>query len=126
MLKKRIFSLVHHDSIIYVFLSSGTRSIAPAITLCSNAADMAKWLKFQLNTGKDENDKQLIDESFMKTTHRPLVIADDMLYNLFKKPTMPVTDSIDKYALGWFNGYYKGMPTGLYLNTLCRVGNKNV
>ena len=69
---------------------------------------MAKWMKFQLNSGKNDNGQDVVPQAFLKKTHDPVVIADDLLYYIVKKPSMPVTDSMDKYALGWFTGYYRG------------------
>ncbi|XP_055958848.1 beta-lactamase [Patella vulgata] len=96
--------------------------MGPAAGVYSNAEDMAKYLRFHLNNGKDENGKQVIAEKELGDTHRSnyaIQQTDQVTTNIF-----PVMSTIDAYGMGWRTGYYRGYRkvehTGSFSGYTCR------
>ena len=91
----------------------GTAAIAPAIALCSNGVDMAKWARAQLAAAKGSKPKsgdqsqQRILQEVMAQTHHTMAMSSDYTSEI-KRPRTPVTWSLDGYGLGWYTGYYRG------------------
>lgn len=74
-------------------------AVAPAGAINSNINDMSKWLLFNLNKGK-VNDQQLVSESMMTQLHTPSVIVPFQLEY--------AEDFYRTYALGWGVTAYRG------------------
>ena len=75
----------------------------------TNADDLAKYLLFQLNNGKNQQGVEVVPHKALKETHRgEYAIPSSKTYELYKRPVIPVTYSQGKYALGWRTGYYRG------------------
>ena len=47
----------------------GAMSIGPAISICSTASDMSKWMGFHLSNGRDQQGRQVVPEEKMKDLH---------------------------------------------------------
>ncbi|NIO28533.1 MAG: serine hydrolase [Candidatus Latescibacteria bacterium] len=79
-------------------------NVGPAGSINSSAADMAEWVKFQLNEGK-VNETQVVSPLTIQELHRPhIVVHGGLLARLFTQPEMPHM----MYGLGWFVQPYRG------------------
>lgn len=78
------------------------RGVAPAGGIVSNAADMEKYLKFQLGDGS-WNGKTLVSASQLQMMHTPQMDGTPYFWQL---PEI----SEAKYGLGWFTDIYRGVP----------------
>ena len=78
-------------------------NIGPAGSINSNAADMIKWVRFQLHEGK-VNGKQLVGAGTLRETHTAQMViplgADARAFN-------PYTH-LEAYGMGWFLQDYRG------------------
>ncbi len=74
--------------------------------IVTNANDMAKWLLLHLNKGTNQHGDIVVKESVLNETYQPVNIYKSPFP--FKRPTLPVTLSLETYALGLFTGYYRG------------------
>lgn len=88
-------------------------------SVMSNAVDMTKWLKMQLNQGRNEQGDTVIDAEVLEETHQPSnVIKPEPYYaHMYRRPTMPATLTLDTYAMGWRRGYYRGLRFSLHTGT---------
>ncbi|XP_071088670.1 uncharacterized protein [Haliotis cracherodii] len=88
------------------------QELAPAAGVYSNAQDMAKWLRFHLNSGKSEQGHQVVDADAMRDTYHPNTAeySPDLT-----RDTFPVDDLIYSYAMGWRNGVYRGYRKNLHM-----------
>ncbi|MEJ7809839.1 MAG: serine hydrolase [Gemmatimonadaceae bacterium] len=78
---------------------------APSASVNSTAADMARWLRFQLNDGVLDG-KRLVSERAMQETHSPQII-------IATTPAMRAARGVDffaGYGLGWQVMDYHGNP----------------
>jgi CubicO group peptidase (beta-lactamase class C family) len=75
-------------------------AIAPAGSINSNISDLSKWLIFNLNKGKFNNN-QIISETNLKQIHTPQIIISDRFVEY---------DEVwyESYGLGWFIYPYRG------------------
>lgn len=77
--------------------------------IMTNAVDVAKWMMFHLNGGKNQNGRQVVDNNLMTKIHK---VTNHIPYTSSAKyttrPKVPTTFSADNYAMGWKLGYYKG------------------
>ena len=79
-------------------------NIGPAGTMFSSVSDMAKWIRFLLDSGK-VNGKRLIDTAQFNELFRPqMMVGADEFY-----PTERLTHPhLTAYGLGWFLEDYRG------------------
>ena len=64
----------------------------------------------QLNNGKDENGNIVIGESDLSNIHSAQTpIQASTVEKYFHRPLSPFTVTEVTYAMGWKNGFYKGM-----------------
>ncbi|XP_046565563.1 uncharacterized protein LOC124274267 [Haliotis rubra] len=88
------------------------QEIAPAAGVYSNAQDMAKWLRFHLNSGKNEQGHQVVGAQALQDTYHP----NTAWYTTYlTRDTFPVDDLIYSYAMGWRNGVYRGYKKNLHM-----------
>lgn len=81
----------------------------PAGTICSNAVDMEKWLRFQLNGGVDLEGRRLVAEAEFAELHTPQIPTPMPLgWKLLKPPVFPISEGRFAYDLGWGSGIYRG------------------
>ena len=73
--------------------------------LVSNAVDMARWLLFQLRRGEDLTGISLVSPGIMEETHSPASLTSLASH---VHPDTLTSFIVDKYALGWAEGYYRG------------------
>ena len=75
----------------------------PAASVNSTARDMAKWIRFHMNGGKNERGEQIISEEIFRQIHQPQIAYDDS--------GRPDEDfySCEGYGLGWRIGRYRGL-----------------
>ncbi len=88
-----------HD-MAYVQPKFNSQNIGPAGAIISNAQDMAKWLRFQLNDGV-VNGKRLVSSAALRETHSPQAL---MTTGAAPRGTgadsVPVTN-FSTYGMGW-------------------------
>ena len=76
--------------------------------MVTNAEDMARWMKFMLSMGQNEDGVQVVSEAAMQRVRQPEVPLP-LLGGGFLKPRFPETlVPGNRYSLGLFLGYYKG------------------
>ncbi|KAK6179308.1 hypothetical protein SNE40_011698 [Patella caerulea] len=73
----------------------------------SNAVDLANWMLFHLNGGKDRKGEQVLDTEVLMDMGKPRSFATSFKY--YKTPEFPRMTSRYGYGLGWFIGYYDGL-----------------
>jgi CubicO group peptidase (beta-lactamase class C family) len=79
-------------------------AVGPAGSINSSAADMAKWVAFQMNGGK-AGEKQVVSAQTLSELHRPqMVVRGGLFAQLLAQPEMPYM----MYGLGWFVQPYRG------------------
>ncbi|UCH82574.1 MAG: serine hydrolase [Candidatus Latescibacterota bacterium] len=79
-------------------------NMAPAGSINSSAADMARWVQLQLGQGTIDG-KQIVAAPTIQELHRPhIVVSGGMITQLFTQPEMPHI----MYGLGWFVQPYRG------------------
>jgi CubicO group peptidase (beta-lactamase class C family) len=79
-------------------------AMGPAGSINSSAADMARWVAFQMGGGK-AGDAQIVTPETIAELHRPvMVVQGGMFAQLLSQPEMPHM----MYALGWFVQPYRG------------------
>ena len=82
----------------------------PAGSIVSSAADMAKWLLFQLNEGSIDG-VPIVEREMMKECHKPqfaLPLGKPEWSGYVSKPSFPATETRDAYCFGWYTGTYRG------------------
>src|SRR5690606_19489806 len=78
-------------------------NIAPAGSINSNAADMAQWIRLQLNNGKFEG-KQIVSPAVIKETHTPqTIIRHEGMYSFIYPDA-----HFFSYGMGWFLSDFGG------------------
>ena len=103
-------------------MRSRVRTVLPldaAGGVITTAADMTRWLEFQLNTGRDAAGNQLLPVDYWLQMHSPQMVLDQPLLPVVK-PWFPAADTYTAYGLGWRLGLYRGKST----TTGCRVKKK--
>ncbi|KAK7505334.1 hypothetical protein BaRGS_00003496 [Batillaria attramentaria] len=90
----------------------GQEIIAAASSVCASASDMAKWISFILNMGKNQNNEQVVADDALMSTFRSVQTrnGDDTRTAGFSQPTIQVSYTRDSNALGWIKGHYRGYP----------------
>jgi len=73
----------------------------------TTAADMTRWLQFQLNTGSDPAGNILLPVSYWRQMHSPQMALELPRLPLVR-PWFPVADTCSAYGLGWRIGLYHG------------------
>ena len=83
----------------------------PAMMILSNADDMVKWIKFNLNAGKTESGLQLLDGKLLKEMQWATTSFDpDTVENRFlTQPKYPVDEIQIGYGYGWVLSAYRGI-----------------
>jgi CubicO group peptidase (beta-lactamase class C family) len=94
---------MEHDSVRLQARLDG-ESIAPAGAILSSAADMAQWLRFQLNDGV-ANGKRLVSSAALRETHTPQMLMSGGGGGADSSP--PVTH-FNTYAMGWMVQDFRG------------------
>ena len=97
-----------HDT-VFIKMQFNGDNIAPAGAILSNAADMAQWLRFQLNDGQ-VNGKRLVSTMALRETHSPQILtAPGAGGGRGGQPdtAAPVTH-FSSYGMGWFVEDYRG------------------
>lgn len=80
-------------------------NVAPAGSINSNVLDMARWVRFQLDSGRFEG-RRLLSAATWAEAHTPQVVINDPL---FRERMGRVTGTTFlTYGLGWFVQDYRG------------------
>ena len=78
-----------------------------------SANDMLKWMKFNLNMGKTETGRQLLDKKRFAQMHK-VTTPVNYRYDLYR-PVFPVDDITIGYGYGWSIQEYRGKILNPYL-----------
>ena len=75
----------------------------------STAKDMAKWMNFHLQGGRDEMGQFVPASEYLKEVHtsRMLITSVTSSHEL-RRPLFPVTSTLNTYTLGLRRGFYRG------------------
>ena len=88
-----------------VFRGAG-RSIQAAGLTVSTASDLALWMQFQLDLGRNQDGVQVVSEEAMRRVRTPEVSDKPAT---FIKPDQPAMYApFLRYGLGLFLGYHRG------------------
>ncbi|CAH1774315.1 unnamed protein product [Owenia fusiformis] len=82
-------------------------AVGAGASICTTASDMAEWQKLLLNTGNLDG-KQVINGALISEAMRGSYAAHGAY--IATKPYFPETFSKDLYGLGFYTGYYRGLP----------------
>ncbi|MEP6492265.1 MAG: serine hydrolase [bacterium] len=95
-----------HDSPLAQARLDG-ESIAPAGSILSSAADMAQWLRFQLNDGV-VNGKHLLSSPALRETHTPQMLMTGGAGAGAAGDTLPPVTHFNTYGMGWMVQDFRG------------------
>ena len=96
-----------HDSLHLQARLDG-ENIGPAGSILSSAADMAQWLRFQLNDGV-VNGKRLVSSAALRETHIPqMLIAGGGGRGGGGRDSVPPVTHFNTYAMGWMVQDFRG------------------
>lgn len=79
----------------------------PAGSVTSTASDMAKWMKFHLQSGQNMHGHQLVDEQWLEETYKSQT-TNPFGENDLVRPTYPASDMTISYNMGWMSSSYRG------------------
>ena len=91
------------DGVIKVVRYTNMDNAAPAGSINTNVADMTKWLRFELDSGRVGGKRLVSKRSFIETHTPQTVIRVDSTYHAFN----PFTH-LKAYAFGWQVMDYRG------------------
>ena len=83
-------------------------SVGPAISMCSTAEDMSKWMTYNMQGHKY---KDILRPDYWHDLREPVTsVANSsaMYVSHIHRPAMPVSYVLDGYGLGWYTGHYRG------------------
>jgi CubicO group peptidase (beta-lactamase class C family) len=97
-----------HDT-VFIKMPFNGDNIGPAGAILSNAADMAQWLRFQLNDGQVSG-KRLVASQALRETHSPqMLMAPGAGGGRGGQPdTAAVLTHFSTYGMGWIVEDYRG------------------
>lgn len=96
--------IVHDTVRVFPMEASIVDPVAPAGSMFSTATDMAKWLRFLLDSGRVHGQRLVSAERFAELFAPQQVVGADEFY-----PTMRLTKPhVTAYGLGWFLEDYRG------------------
>jgi len=92
------------DDTVRVITRYATDNIAPAGSMYSSVADMAKWIRFLLDSARVGQKRLLSDSNFAELFRPQMIVGADEFY-----PTARLTHPhFTGYGLGWFLEDYRG------------------
>ena len=81
----------------------------------STALDMARWMMFNLEGGRDKQGRQILEMSSLEHALKPQnSMTQKTQEKFYTRPTTPVTLSLNNYGFGWKLGHYRGTCTCIY------------
>ena len=101
------------DDTLRVLRNRAVDPVAPAGSVWSSVNDMAKWMRFVLDSGR-VNGKRLVNESTFRQWLSPQTVADPNTYPALSlaKPHFFL------YALGWFLQDYNGQAVAMHTGSI--------
>jgi len=75
--------------------------------MTSTASDMAKWMLFHLEEGRNKHGHQLVDRKMLEETYQAQM-TNPFSENDLVRPTYPVSDTSISYNMGWMSSSYRG------------------
>ena len=102
------------DGQVRVIENASVDPVAPAGSVWSSVADMAKWMQFLLNGGVTGDEKRLLSERMVRELFTPQSIAPYDMY-----PTTRLTKPHwMTYGLGWFQQDYRGQAVDFHTGSI--------
>ncbi|MBA2458963.1 MAG: serine hydrolase [Gemmatimonadales bacterium] len=88
--------------------------IAPAGSMYSNVLDMAKWLRFLLDSGRVNGKRLVSDTAFAEMMRPQVIVSRDEFY-----PTAKLTNpNFTAYGLAWFLEDYRGEKVAFHTGSI--------
>ena len=102
------------DGQVRVIENASVDPVAPAGSVWSSVADMARWMQFLLNGGVAADGKRLLSETMVRELFKPQTIAPYDMY-----PTTRLTKPHwMTYGLGWFQQDYHGQAVDFHTGSI--------
>jgi CubicO group peptidase (beta-lactamase class C family) len=103
------------DGTIHVIRNASVDPVAPAGSVWSSVADMAKWMRFMLDSGRTPNGRRLIEPATWTELLKPQTIVTAQGFYPTARLTRPHWTT---YALGWFQQDYEGRTVSFHTGSI--------
>jgi CubicO group peptidase (beta-lactamase class C family) len=107
-----------HDRIdggIRTIRNASVDAVAPAGSIWSSVADMAKWMRFMLDTARTADGRQLLKAATWAELLKPQTIVTPQGFYPTARLTRPHWTT---YALGWFQHDYNGRAVSFHTGSI--------
>lgn len=102
------------DDTVRVISNAPVDPVAPAGAVWSSVADMSKWMRFVLDSGRFEGNTLLQKRSFLELVHPQTMVPEPEFY-----PTAQLTrPHWQTYGLGWFQQDYNGRKVDFHTGSI--------
>ena len=102
------------DGQVRVIENASVDPVAPAGSVWSSVADMARWMRFLLNGGVAAGEKRLLSEKMARELFTPQTIAPYEMY----PTTRLIKPHWMTYGLGWFQQDYRGQAVDFHTGSI--------
>lgn len=102
------------DGKVEVIENASVDAVAPAGSVWSSAADMARWMRFLLE-GKTDGGSRLLKEETLNELFRPQTMVGEDAFYPTRKLTRPHWTT---YGLGWFQQDYDGRAVDFHTGSI--------
>jgi CubicO group peptidase (beta-lactamase class C family) len=103
------------DGTIRTIRNASVDPVAPAGSIWSSVADMAKWMRFMLDTARTADGRQLLKPATWTELLKPQTIVTPQGFYPTARLTRPHWTT---YALGWFQHDYKGRAVSFHTGSI--------
>jgi CubicO group peptidase (beta-lactamase class C family) len=103
------------DGAIRVIRNASVDPVAPAGSVWSSVADMAKWMRFMLDSGRTTDGRRLIEPATWAELLKPQTIVTTQGFYPTARLTRPHWTT---YALGWFQQDYDGRAVSFHTGSI--------
>jgi CubicO group peptidase (beta-lactamase class C family) len=103
------------DSAIRTISNASVDPVAPAGSIWSSVADMAKWMRFILDTARAADGRQLLKPATWAELLKPQTIVTPQGFYPTARLTRPHWTT---YALGWFQHDYNGRAVSFHTGSI--------
>jgi CubicO group peptidase (beta-lactamase class C family) len=103
------------DGVIRPIRNASVDPVAPAGSIWSSVADMAKWMRFMLDTARTPDGRQLLKPATWAELLKPQTIVTSQGFYPTARLTRPHWTT---YALGWFQHDYNGRAVSFHTGSI--------
>jgi CubicO group peptidase (beta-lactamase class C family) len=103
------------DGTIRVIRNASVDPVAPAGSIWSSVADMAKWMRFMLDSGRTGDGRRLLEVATWAELLKPQTIVTPQGFYPTARLTRPHWTT---YALGWFQHDYQGRAVSFHTGSI--------